>query len=225
MNDPLLQAVAEQDSPVADRRQLQRVDWLQKALEIFVAEGIDAVRITALADSLKVTRGSFYWHFKNREELIDALVSYWKSKNTPALINSFDNAENLAAGILNFFETCIDATQFDSRLDLAIREWARRSDQIRKQIDQEDSKRIESVQAFFRRFEFDMPEALIRARVLYYSQIGFYALEVQEPLSTRLSYTGAYFKCFTGRQLASNKIEKFQKHIQDTYGALCHEPT
>ena len=219
MNDSLLQAVAERKTLPSDRKQLQRVDWLQQALEIFVSEGIDAVRITALSESLGVTRGSFYWHFKNRKELIDALVSYWKSKNTPALINSFDNAEDFSEGILKFFETCVDSTQFDSRLDLAIREWARRSDQIRNQIDQEDTKRIESMQNFFQRFKFSMPEALIRARVLYFTQIGFYALEVQEPLSTRLSYTEAYFECFTGRQLEPHKVERFQTHIQDTYGA------
>ena len=219
MNDFLLQAVAERNTASSNRKQLQRVDWLQKALKIFVSEGIDAIRITALSESLGVTRGSFYWHFKNREELIDALVSYWKSKNTPALINSFDNAEDFSEGILRFFETCVDSTQFDSRLDLAIREWARRSDQIRKQIDQEDSKRIESVQNFFQRFQFSMPEALIRARVLYFTQIGFYALEVQEPLTTRLSYTEAYFECFTGRQLEPRKAERFQTHIQNTYGA------
>jgi AcrR family transcriptional regulator len=219
LKDSLLQVVAERKTLPSDRKQLQRVDWLQQALEIFVSEGINAVRITALSKSLGVTRGSFYWHFKNREELIDALVSYWKSKNTPALINSFGNAEDFSEGILKFFETCVDSTQFDSRLDLAIREWARRSDQIRNQIDQEDSKRIESMQNFFQRFKFRMPEALIRARVLYFTQIGFYALEVQEPLSTRLSYTGAYFECFTGRQLEPHKAERFQTHIQDTYGA------
>ena len=219
MNDSLLQAVAERDSPVSDRKQLQRVDWLQKALDIFVSEGIDAVRITALADSLGVTRGSFYWHFRNREKLIDALVSYWKSKNTPALINSFDSAEDLSEGILRYFETCVDSTQFDSRLDLAIREWARRSDQIRNQIDQEDELRIASIQNFFMRFQFKMPQALIRARVLYYAQIGFYALEVQEPLTTRLGYTEAYFECFTGHQLEPGIADRFQTHIQDTYGA------
>ena len=214
----LLAEIANRGITSPERKQLQRVDWLLKALEIFVAEGIDAVRITRLAQDLGVTRGSFYWHFENREDLIDALVSYWKDKNTSAITESVGNASSLAEGIFRFFETCIDAARFDPRLDLAIREWARRSLKVHTLVDREDESRIEALCDFFSRFGYDMPEALIRARVLYYSQIGFYALEVTEPLATRLSYTEAYFECFTGRQLSPIDVEYFRRHILETYG-------
>jgi len=214
----LLREVAQSGAAFSGRKQLQRFDWLQKALEIFVAEGIDAIRITRLAQDLGVTRGSFYWHFENREDLIDALVSYWKHKNTAAITDSVDRAESLSDGIFRFFETCIDAALFDPRLDLALREWARRSKTIRSQLDQEDSARIESLQRFFSRFDYGMPQALIRARVLYYSQIGFYALEVKESLATRLDYTEAYFEAFTGKSLDTTEARQFRQHILDTYG-------
>lgn len=214
----LLEAVAARPHANQVRKPLQRIDWLKQALEIFVCEGIEAVRITRLAEDLGVTRGSFYWHFEHRKELIDALVSYWKSKNSPALCASFDNASSLADGIFRFFEICIDPTLFDPRLDLALREWSRRSESIRVQIDQEDSARINSLQAFFIRFGYAMPDALIRARVLYYSQIGFYAIEVQEPLQTRLDYTEAYFECFTGQKLSVEQANDFRQHILDNYG-------
>ena len=64
----LLRSVAERGTTAPERSQLQRFDWLQKALEIFVDEGIDAIRITRLADDLGVTRGSLYWHFQTRED-------------------------------------------------------------------------------------------------------------------------------------------------------------
>jgi len=214
----LLQEIANRGISNPERKQLQRIDWLLSALEIFVAEGIDAVRITRLAQDLGVTRGSFYWHFENREDLIDALVSYWKDKNTRAITESVANASNLAEGIFRFFETCIDAALFDPRLDLALREWARRSSEVHNMVDTEDEARITSLREFFTRFEYAMPDALIRARVLYYSQIGFYALEVKEPLATRLSYTAAYFECFTGQQLNHLDAENFRNYILDTYG-------
>ncbi len=214
----LLAEIASRGITSPERKQLQRIDWLLKALEIFVAEGIDAVRITRLAQDLGVTRGSFYWHFENREDLIDALVSYWKDKNTSAITESVGNASSLAEGIFRFFETCIDATLFDPRLDLALREWARRSDTVRSMVDIEDEARITSLREFFTRFGYAMPEALIRARVLYFSQIGFYALEVRETLATRLSYTEAYFECFTGRQLLPSDAKNFRNYILETYG-------
>ena len=214
----LLKAVAERGAPGQDRKQLQRFDWLLQALETFVSEGIDAVRITRLADDLGVSRGSFYWHFENRNDLIETLVSYWKDKNTDAIVRSVAGAASLAQGIFRFFETCIDTAAFDPRLDLAIREWSRRSPKIRRLIDREDAARIATLQTFYARFEYPMPDALIRARVLYYSQIGFYALEIGESLATRLSYTEAYFECFTGRDLDPREAEEFRRHIIDTYG-------
>jgi len=214
----LLRAVAERGTASTERSQLQRFDWLQTALEIFVNEGIDAVRITRLADDLKVTRGSFYWHFKNREDLLHSLVSYWKDKNTAAITESIAQATSLADGILRLFETCVDAARFDPRLDLALREWARRSHSIHALVDSEDAARIDALRQFFLRFDYPMPQALIRARVFYYSQIGFYALGTSESLDARLGYTEAYFEAFTGQQLAPLEANRFRRHILDNYG-------
>ena len=214
----LLRAVAERGAPAPERNQLQRFDWLRTALDIFVAEGIDAVRITRLAADLGVTRGSFYWHFRNREDLINSLVSYWKDKNTAAITASMAQATSLADGIFRFFETCIDAALFDPRLDLALREWARRSASIHALVASEDQARIDALCAFYERFDYPMPQALIRARVLYYSQIGFYALGTSESLKTRLGYTEAYFEAFTGRQLSALEAQQFRRYILDKYG-------
>ena len=214
----LLRAVAERGTPAPERNQLQRLDWLRTALDIFVAEGIDAVRITRLAADLGVTRGSFYWHFRNREDLINSLVSYWKDKNTVAITASMAQATSLADGIFRFFETCIDAALFDPRLDLALREWARRSASIHALVASEDQARIDALCAFYERFDYPMPQALIRARVLYYSQIGFYALGTSESLETRLGYTEAYFEAFTGRQLSALEAQQFRRYILDKYG-------
>jgi len=217
-DNSLLRAVAERGTPAAERNQLQRFDWLQQALEIFVAEGIDAIRITRLAEDLGVTRGSFYWHFKNREDLIDSLVAYWKDKNTAAITASVAQASSLADGIFRFFETCIDAAMFDPRLDLALREWARRSTSIHQLVDGEDAARIEALCQFYQRFDYPMPQALIRARVLYFAQIGFYALGTSESLQTRIDYTEAYFEAFTGQQLTRQQADKFRDYILANYG-------
>jgi len=214
----LLRTVADRGSNALARNQLQRFDWLLAALEIFVAEGIDAVRITRLADDLGVTRGSFYWHFANRGELIEALVAYWRDKNTSAIVTSVTGTSSLSNGIFRFFDTCVDSSQFDPRLDLAIREWARRSGDIRQQVDAADRTRVQAITDFFTRFDYPMPEAFIRARVIYFAQIGFYALDVKEPLATRVSYTEAYYTSFTGKQLKPQEADDFRELIMNKYG-------
>ena len=214
----LLEAVVDNNVPTSERRSLQRSDWLRQALTVFVTSGIDAIRITRLAADLDVSRGSFYWHFENREELIDAVVEFWKRKNTEAIRLAVRDASSLEKGIFYYFEIIVDEKMFDPRLDLAVREWARRSPKIRALVDSEDNQRIEALRQFYLRFDYAMPEALIRARVLYFSQIGFYALSVQESLSTRATYTEAYFECFTGRTLDARERVKFVDHILSTYG-------
>ena len=215
----LLKVVADRSrSTPSQKEQLQRFDWLLAALEVFVTEGVDEVRITRLAQDLGVTRGSFYWHFTNRTDLIEALVDYWKEKNTPAIVDSVTHAENLSSAILGFFETCIDIELFDPRLDLAIREWARRSEKIRVALDQADETRIQAFTKLFIDFNYPMPDALIRARILYFAQIGYYALEVTEPLEDRLNYTDTYFENFTGRKLNTNERDDFIKRVLEKFG-------
>jgi len=209
----LLRTVADRGVVAPDRNRLQRFDWLLEALAIFVAEGIDAVRVTRLADELGVTRGSFYWHFSDRAELLDSLAAYWRDKNTPAIVDAVSGAVSLRDGILRFFEACVDPTLFDSRLDLAIREWSRRSDAIAKQMRAADNTRIEALSDMFKRNGYPMPEAFVRARVIYFAQIGFYALDVKEPMATRLGYTEAYFAAFTGKQLSTREADAFRDYM------------
>jgi len=216
-NQTRLRAVADKGLEPVERNQLKRFDWLLAALELFVAEGIDAVRITRLADELGVTRGSFYWHFSNRDDLVESLVAYWRDKNTSVIVEAVSKATSLSDGIFNFFDTCVDHNQFDPRLDLAIREWARRSEEIREQIDLADETRVKAITEMFSRFAYAMPDAFIRARVIYFAQIGFYALDVKESLSTRLAYTEAYYECFTGKKLGTALADSFRKRINDKY--------
>ena len=141
-----------------------------------------------------------------------------KDKNTAAITESIARAPSLDDGILRFFETCVDDSLFDPRLDLALREWARRSDSIRELVDSEDEARIDALCRFYQRFDYPMPQALIRARVLYYSQIGFYALGTRDSLETRLGYTEAYFEAFTGRQLNADEASAFRRQMLDHHG-------
>ena len=85
-------------------------------------------------------------------------------------------------------------------------------------VDDEDAARIEALCRFYQRFAYPMPQALIRARVLYYSQIGFYALGTSESLQTRLDYTEAYFEAFTGQQLTRQQADEFRDYILANYG-------
>ena len=58
----------------APRQQLGRATWIKAALDILAGKGLDGIRVEVLAKRLKVTKGSFYWHFKDRRDLLDAVL-------------------------------------------------------------------------------------------------------------------------------------------------------
>ena len=157
------------------------------------------MQITALARDMGITRGSFYWHFKNRDDLLGAIVDEWRLRNTGVMLRALQDAHDLDRGLLSLFTVWIDHRHFDPALDQAMRMWAHTSAEIKTHVDSEDNARIQAITAFLHRFGFDHPEALIRARVIYLTQISFDMLGFGDTAENRPGYLPAYFKCFIGR--------------------------
>ncbi len=178
-----------------------RADWLDAALTVLLEDGIEAVQVTRLARMLEVTRGSFYWHFRDHGDLLDGLIEEWRHRNTGVMLSALSGADSLSDGILSLFSVWVDHQLFNPQLDQAIRDWARRSEDIKRIVAAEDDSRIEAIGAFFQRFGYGSPEAFIRARVIYFTQISYYALGVEEPMTRRMSYLAAYYRCFTGEEI------------------------
>jgi len=65
---------------------LNRSDWLEAALETMRRAGVDGVKVSPLATRIGVITGSFYWHFKNRREHLEALLDFWERAMTDAAI-------------------------------------------------------------------------------------------------------------------------------------------
>ena len=83
--------------------------------------GVDAVRIMPLAKKLKLSRTSFYWFFKDREELLAALSSVASEEYRQYLKRTEAYAESIAEAILNVFDCWLDSDLFDSQFEFAVR--------------------------------------------------------------------------------------------------------
>ncbi|QYX56653.1 TetR/AcrR family transcriptional regulator [Roseovarius sp. SCSIO 43702] len=176
-----------------------REDWLDAAIGLLKAEGIEAVQITALSRALGITRGSFYWHFEDRADLLAAVLDTWRARNTGVMLDALAGARGLDDGLLALFAVWVDHTRFDPALDQAVRDWARRAPDVAASLRAEDDARIAAIAAFLDRHGFDRPEAFIRARVIYLTQVSYHALGITESVPERLSYLDPYFRCFIGR--------------------------
>jgi AcrR family transcriptional regulator len=189
--------------------------WLELALETLVTQGVDGVRILPLAQRLGVSRSSFYWYFASREDLLDQLLDHWRATNTQAIVERAKRpAPSIIRAVLNLFECWADERLFNPQLDFAIRSWARRSKAVRKSVDRADEARLAAIRDMYLRHGYGGEDAFIRARVLYYMQIGYYTLEVREPMVVRFSHVEAYLTSFTGKQARAEDIELFQAFLK-----------
>ncbi|MCP4183366.1 MAG: TetR/AcrR family transcriptional regulator [Hyphomicrobiales bacterium] len=190
-----------------------REDWLTSAMDILIADGVGEVKVLAIARKLGVSRSSFYWYFKSRQDLLDALLEYWQATNTAALVKQSEiSAKTITEAVCNVFRCFVNPDLFNNALDFAVRDWARRSPQVRKTLDHSDQVRVDALDSMFSRFGYDKIEALTRARILYFMQIGYNVAELNETMSDRMKLIPEYLLGFTGVEASQSEIEVFSTY-------------
>lgn len=155
------------------KKPLDRDAWLRKALDVLFALGIAQVKVEVLARKLKLTKGSFYWHFRNRDDLLRSMVDWWREQQLSFIARL---AERQVADPLAQVRAVIDFTQHtdDSRHDIAMREFARFNKWAALAVATVDQQRVDYLTRLFQAAAFDEKEALLRARTLYFYQVGEY---------------------------------------------------
>ena len=189
---------------------LGKADWIGQALDFLVREGIDAVQITRLAKALDVSRGSFYWHFSDRQNLLESMLAEWRAANLPVIERALSGASSLSEGVLAFFAIWETNDQFSAELDHAVRDWAKLDAEILELVRTEDAQRISAIAEMFVRFGFAREEAMVRARVLYFAQVGYHAMNVGDSMAERLNMLEHYYLSFTGQVIDPEAAEAFR---------------
>jgi len=210
---PVLHRDDPQAEPLVGNIKVTRDDWLNVAMDVLISDGVDQIKVLNLAERMAVSRSSFYWYFKSRQELLDALLARWQATNTAALIAQAKSpAETITAAVCNVHRCVVNTELFDTALDFAIRDWARKSGKVRRIQDQSDAKRLKALHAMFARYGYSEIEAETRARVLYYMQIGYDLAQLNEPMATRLSMVPHYLYVFTGVEPRPEEVEEFSAY-------------
>lgn len=193
-----------------------REGWLDAAREAFVESGIDAVKIQPLATRLNLSRTSFYWFFKDRAALLDALLETWEDANTGGLITATEAyAETISEAILNVIGAFLDDGPFESRFDLAVRGWAHQAPHVAERVRAADEARLKAIRDMFERFGYAPGEADVRARTVYLTQIGYISMQMRESLAKRMTRIPDYVKTYTGHTPSERELRRF--HAQHDY--------
>jgi AcrR family transcriptional regulator len=107
---------------------LQPLDWICAASARLSQEGIEAVRVEVLARDLGVSKGSFYWHFRDREDLLNSVLARWEGEETAWRDEAAGGDKSAAARWATLVEHSTDARR--CRLEVALGAWARRDDRL-----------------------------------------------------------------------------------------------
>lgn len=184
--------------------------WLAAAYDSLLEGGVDSVKIRPLAKRLNVSRTSFYWFFKDREELLDALVSRWREKNTGNLVKQSEAyAESLVEAMLNVFDCWLSRELFDSQFEFAVRSWALQSPAVLTEVQTADQVRMDALTRMFTRFGFSEEDADVRARATYLVQIGYISMQTQEDLALRMKRIPQYIEIHTGQIPKQRELDRF----------------
>ncbi|WP_439153754.1 TetR/AcrR family transcriptional regulator [Yoonia sp.] len=184
--------------------------WLDAARTAFLESGIDAVKIQPLASGLNLSRTSFYWFFKDRHALLDALLDDWEATNTKALTDACSAyAETIAEAVLNLLTVFLDEIRFAPRFDMAVRGWAHQSDPVMARVAAADEQRLAAIREMFARFGFDADDADVRARTVYLVQIGYISLQTHESLAARMARIPAYVRTYCGQSPTEGDLARF----------------
>ncbi|MDC0936945.1 TetR/AcrR family transcriptional regulator [Pirellulales bacterium] len=138
--------------------------WLGRALEVLREEGIQGVRVERVARDLGVTKGSFYWHFKDRPDLHRSILRYWTEQYNDVVVENrefldTEPAKGLLAAITRVREEGLD------KYELAMRAWADHDSEADEVVRAAYEKRSAFVRGFFTRLGFRGLDAEVRTRL------------------------------------------------------------
>ncbi|SPJ22852.1 TetR/AcrR family transcriptional regulator [Palleronia abyssalis] len=192
-----------------------RERWLQAARTALIRHGESAVKIQLLATGLGLSRTSFYWFFKDRAALLEALLDDWDQRNSEAVIKaSRADAKSLTEAALNLTRVFISGEHFDTRLDFAVRGWGIRDESVSDRVAQADIVRTNAIADMLRRHGQSGPEAENRARLIYFSEVGRVATELQESRAVRLARVPWQVEVLTGSIPSEDEMAAFYREFE-----------
>jgi len=129
-----------------------RSRWIDEGLRALAAGGPDAVRIESLAQKLGVTKGGFYWHFNDRQALLEEMLDTWERKVVDEAINRVEGETGDARAKLRRLFVLAASLGHLAKAELAIRDWARRDKTVGEHINRVDNRRMDYMRSLYRAF-------------------------------------------------------------------------
>ena len=165
-------------SELPESNRLSRDDWLDQAFWAVVAGGFENVKVLTIAEKLKVTRGSFYWHFSDHADLIRSLLLRWKLQQT-ALDQKLDSQRS--GNPVKDLEDVVDAafsqagaTLENLRFEQALRSLSHQNSEAAQMLVEIDTERMKLFESKFMAIVKDVKKARDLSALFYLAIVGSY---------------------------------------------------
>lgn len=172
-------------TPTADERTaLTRQDWLRAALAAFVESGVESVRVEPLAKRLGISKGSFYWHFKDRPDLLAGLLDFWEIECTGEVIGQIAHLPSPQSRLRALTQIALAdkiGEVDNARAESAMQAWAARDSAVASRLRIVDARRIGYLAEELAALGFKPERANQLAKVIYQALLGLYSARAYNP--------------------------------------------
>jgi AcrR family transcriptional regulator len=160
--------------------------WIDEGLAALAAGGPEAVRIESLARALGVTKGGFYGYFEDRRALLEEMLDAWERTSVDEVIEHVEGGGGDAkAKLLRLSRLAFARRGAPLRIDLAVRDWARRDKSAARRLKRVDNRRMEYLRSLFRSFTRDEDDVEARCLLFYSLWIGSHFIAADHGARTR----------------------------------------
>ena len=151
---------------------LTKADWIDAGWKVMANQGVDAVKVEVLARQLNVSKGSFYWHFKNRQELLEEILQRWEN-DTLQLIKVSQQEPTPEKQLIKMFTLAEELCNLPDP-ETAIFIWANQNPDVQARVRIVESKRVEYLNKLLQDYGFNELEARHKAEIGYFAFMGFW---------------------------------------------------
>src|SRR4051795_10524709 len=163
-----------------------RTRWIDEGLKALASGGgPEAVRVEPLAQTLGVTKGGFYWHFTDRRALLDEMLDEWERVSIDEVIERVEGEGGDARDKLRRLFSLASSSPALLKIDLAVRDWARRDSAVAERLRRVDNRRMAYMREMIGTFCADPVEVEARSVLAFCLLIGEHFLAADHGDRTR----------------------------------------
>lgn len=148
---------------------LTKFDWIKHGLRTLAADGHNALKVGPMATKLKVSRGSFYWHFRDIADFRSQILRSWQETSTDQVIQDLDARKGEPGRLKELMQRAFSTTR---KLDRAIRSWAAEDGDVAMIVASVDNRRVARIAKLLAEAGVEGERALHRAAFLYWAFLG-----------------------------------------------------